>query len=263
MKSALTIEDGQPPRSRKRIFVPSDFDEIIQNVPSECPLVGGQAVAWWAAEYSTATDRPLTSCDIAFWGFREDLQALAAAVGRKPIYPHKYEMTAWVGGIPLRVNGEETIVEFINSIPGLDVINPEKASAGQVFSSGASRKNLLVLSPVSLVLAKLHALKAYDQNDRQDELHLKVCLLTSHSFLVQLLREAKVKQVLWNIERLIAASQTKPYLRLQTERNFNILSAAPIEEIASATASSEISKEDRQRLEKFLNERWSRLNLAS
>jgi hypothetical protein len=214
MKLAQTTEGSESRRPRKRIFVPSDFEEVIQRIPEECPLVEGQAVAWWALQFE-ATDEPLTSCDIDFWGFRDELQSLARALRRKPIFPHKYEMTAWVGGIPLELKGEATIVEFINTVPGLDVINPEKASVGQVFSTGTAPKKLLVLSPVSLVLAKLHALRAYDQTERQDELHLKVSLVTSRSFISQLLKEEKTRQVLWNVERLIAASQTKPYQRLE------------------------------------------------
>ena len=239
--------------------MPSDFGEIIQKVPEECALVGGQAVAWWAVHYGILTEKPLTSCDIDFWGFREDLQHLAAALRRKAIYPNRYEMTAWVGGIPMEIKGAETIVEFINTVPGLDVINPEKASVGQVFSSGTAPKNLLVLSPVSLVLAKLHALRAYEQSDGQDGLHLKVCLLTSRSFIVQLLSESRIRQVLWNVERLIAAGQLKPYRRLEAEHGLNILSAVPIQEIAAAAAHAGLSEEDRKRLQHFVAERWKRV----
>src|SRR5690349_4594503 len=131
MKSSSTNEGAEPPRPKRRIFIPSDFEEIIQKVSEDCPLVGGQAVAWWAEYYGISTARPLTSCDIDFWGFREELQRLATALRRKPVYPHKYEMTAWVGGIPLEIKGERTIVEFLNTVPGLDVINPEKAAVGQ------------------------------------------------------------------------------------------------------------------------------------
>jgi hypothetical protein len=49
-------------RPKNRIFVPSDFGEVIQNIPEECPLVGGQAVAWWAHAFCPS-DKPLTSCD--------------------------------------------------------------------------------------------------------------------------------------------------------------------------------------------------------
>jgi hypothetical protein len=259
MKSAPTTEKRQPNGPKKRIFVPSDFGEVMQKVPAECPLVGGQAVAWWAQEYCPS-DKPITSCDIDFWGFRDDLDTLARALGQKPILPHRYEMTAWVGGIPMILKGEKTIVEFINTVPGLDAFNPEKASVRQLFSTGTQQNKLLVLSPVSLVLAKLYALRAFDQTERQDELHLKVSLVTANHFIGQLLREAKIKQVLWNVERLIAGSQNKPYQRLEAQHGFKILSAIPIQQIREAVSGNYLSEEDRNRLRNFQKLRWPQVS---
>jgi len=212
-------------------------------------------VAWWQQQYCPS-DTPLTSCDIDFWGYREDLDRLAKALGQKPVYPHKYEMTVWVGGIPLILNGEKTLVEFIHTVPGIDVITPEKASVLQTFLMGATHKKLLVLSPVSLVLAKLHALRAFNQEERQDKLHLKTSLVTACHFIAQLLRDTQVKQVLWNIERLIAASQNKPYQRLEEEHEFKILSAVPLREIQEAVRSKSLPKDDLDRLHKFVTVRW-------
>jgi hypothetical protein len=254
MKFASTTEGTQPEPHKKRIFVPSDFGEVIQKVPDECPLVGGQAVAWWAQKYCPS-DKPITSSDIDFWGFKDDLDMLARALGQKTILPHQFEMTSWVGGIPLILKGEKTLVDFVNSVPGLDTFDAEKASVRQLFSTGTQQKKLLVLSPVSLVLAKLYALRAFDQTGRQDELHLRVSLVTANRFIAQLLREAKIKQVLWNVERLIAGSQNKPYQRLEARLGFKILSAIPIQQIREATGDN-LSEEDRNRLQNFQKLRW-------
>jgi hypothetical protein len=242
-------------RPKKRIFVPSDFGGIIRHIPEGCPLVGGQAVAWWQQQYCPS-DTPITSCDIDFWGYRDDLDALAKALGQEPLYPHKYEMTVWVGGISLTLNGETTLVEFINTVPGLDIIGEERASVLQMFSTGELQTKLLILSPVSLVLAKLHALRAFDQDGRQDEAHLKTSLGTAHHFITQLLQETKIRQVLWNVERLIAASQNKPYRRLEEKHGFEILSAVPIGQILEAVGNSGLPEEDRNRLRSFQCTRW-------
>lgn len=239
----------------KRVFVPADFGRIIQQIPEDCPLVGGQAVAWWQQQYCPS-DNPITSCDIDFWGYREDLERVAKALGQKPVYPHKYEMTVWVGGIPLLLKGEKTLVEFIHTVPGIDVITPEKASVLQTFSMDETRKPLLVLSPVSLVLAKLHALRAFVQEQRQDLLHLQTSLLTAHHFIVQLLRDTQIKQVLWNIERLVTVSQIKPYRRLEKEHGFKILSAVPLREIGEVVRNEFLPGDDLNRLHKFLTVRW-------
>ena len=160
-------------------------------------------------------------------------------------------MTVWVGGIPLKVKGEQTLVEFVSTVPGLDTFNPEKASVQQSFRSGGRHKKLLVLSPVSLVLAKLHALRAFEQAGRQDELHLKTSLVTANSFIIQLLREAEIRQVLWNVERVIAASQIKPYQRLEEKHGFKILSAVPIQQIRESATGGVLPEEERNRLQKF------------
>jgi len=240
---------------KRRVFVPSDFGRIVQHIPEGCPLVGGQAVAWWQQQYCPS-DNPITSCDIDFWGYREDLEVLAKALGQKPVYPHKYEMTVWVGGIPLNLKGEKTLVEFIHTVPGIDIINAEKASVLQTFSTGVTQKKLLVLSPVSLVLAKLHALRAFDQEGRQDELHLKTSLVTTNYFITQLLRDTQIKQVLWNIERLIAASQNKPYQRLEKQHGFKVLSAVPLQHIQEAVRNKSLPEDDRNRLYNFQSIRW-------
>jgi hypothetical protein len=240
---------------KNRVFVPSDFSGIIQHIPEGCPLVGGQAVAWWQQQYCPS-DAPITSCDIDFWGHRADLDTLAKALGRRPLYPHKYEMTVWVGGIALNINGENTLVEFINSVPGLDIVAEEKASIPQLFSTGDTEKKLLVLSPVSLALSKLHALRAFDQDDRQDELHLKTSLATADRFIEQLLQESQIKQALWNVERLIAASQYKPYRRLQQKHGFEILSAVPVKRIQEAAECETLPEADLNRLRNFQTSRW-------
>jgi hypothetical protein len=155
----------------------------------------------------------------------------------------------------MTLKGEKTLVEFINTVPGLDTFNPEKASVRQLFTTGTRPKNLLVLSPVSLVLAKLYALRAFDQAERQDELHLKVSLVTANRFIVQLLQETKIKQALWNIERLIAASQNKPYQRLEAKHGFTVLSAIPIQPMKESTTLA-LPEDDGNRLRNFLKLRW-------
>jgi hypothetical protein len=240
---------------KKRIYVPADFGEVLQKIPDECPLIGGQAVAWWVQRYCPS-EQQVTSSDIDFWGFKENLIELARALGQKPILPDRREMTIWVGGIQMTLKGERTVVDFISTVPGLDSFNVEKVSVRQLFGIGSQQKDLLVLSPVSLVLAKIYALKAFDQTDRQDEVHLKVCLITSNYFIDQLLREGKTRQVLLNVERLIAASQNKPYRRLEAEYGFTILSAVPIKQMQAAASSDAFPEKDRSQLGNFVKLRW-------
>ena len=63
-------------------------------------------------------------------------------------------------------------------------------------------------------------------------------------------------QVLWNVERLIAASQNKPYRRLEEKHGFEILSAVPIKQIQEAVGNSGLPEEDRNHLRNFHSTRW-------
>ncbi len=242
-------------------FTPSDFSDVLQHLPEGCPIVGGQAVAWWAARYGVfgGDKEPITSADIDFWGSREDLKQLAQALGGKPVFPHDYEMTIWVGALSINIHGHKTVAEFLHSIPGLDVLNPEKASVEQDYRVGNVRKVISVLSPVSLVIAKIHALRHFAQKERQDEMHLRVSLQTSRAFITELLQQREIRHVFWNSERLIAVHQMKPYRRLEQDKGFNVLDAIPIDRIKCAADSPGLSEADKQKLTNFAERRWPQI----
>jgi hypothetical protein len=254
----------RPTLSRERLtgrFVVTDFAEVLLKLPEGCPVVGGQAVAWWAAQYGVSTagkdqTTTLTSADIDFWGGRDDLEELARRLGFEVTFPHEYEMTVWVGGIPLSIQGERTLAEFLHTIPGLDTNDPDRASVEQEFTVPAGSRTLQFLSPVSLVLAKLHALRHFDQKERQDELHLRVCLNACQGFIAQLLRQQAIRAALWNCERLIEAHQRKPNTRLAARYDFNILAAVPVERIREASSDPALDPVARKRLVSFCNLRW-------
>ncbi len=94
MKPSLPSDQQSRAERKNRVFLPSDFAEVIAHLPEDCSLIGGQAVAWWAEVYDLAPPgKPITSSDIDFWGYRDDLKRLATALGAKPIWPNQYEMT--------------------------------------------------------------------------------------------------------------------------------------------------------------------------
>src|SRR6266850_1633809 len=67
----------------KRRFTPDDFAKVIAAVPDGCPLVGGQAVAWWAIKYAALAKggeqrELIASADIDFWGSQDELHLKAS-----------------------------------------------------------------------------------------------------------------------------------------------------------------------------------------
>lgn len=253
-----------PHLSREKLtghFVPADFSFVILNANENCPIVGGQAVAWWASKYNlVGTDgegsETITSGDIDFWGGLDDLRALAVKLGRKSILPHEYEMTVWVGAIQLEIDGHPTLAEFLHSVPGLDTNDPEHASVWEDYVTAEGSRRTLFLSPISLVIAKLHCLRHFKQEHRQDKRHLIACLQASRMFLSQLLEQGEVRQVLWNIERLVRTGRLKATARLEAEHGFEVLSAVPLEALQTAAGDPTLDETKRATLVSFCEVRW-------
>jgi hypothetical protein len=61
-----------------------------------------------------------------------------------------------------------SIAEFLHTVPGLDIVEPEKASINQDFSTSTFTRRIRVLTPVSLLPEKLHCLRHFSQEHRQD-----------------------------------------------------------------------------------------------
>jgi len=238
---------------------PKDFSEILRAVPYECVLIGGQAVVWWAERYGVEMEvrgekQDITSRDIDFWGSSADLIATAKALSAIPAFPDRREMTALAGAIGLSVAGKRTALEMLHAVPGIDSNDPFAVAMEERLDD----RKLLVLSPVSLVLAKLHALRHFDQTDRQDLFHLQVSLRASELFIAEGLAK-DLRFALWNCNRLINAHRQKPNQRLEREHSFQILSAIPIISIQTAAQDTARPAEARKKLNNFLAIQWPRV----
>lgn len=253
---AQTLQFGQ--------FTPADFAEIIAHVPADCPIVGGQAVSFWAAEYDIKVqvnnrEVDVTSKDIDFWGSRDDLNHLAKALHLKARYPHQYEMTVWVGAIDLSIGGKQTLVEFLHTVPGLDQANSERVSIDRDLDLKGTKKTVRVFTPVSMAICKLHNLRHFDQTHRNDEMHLHVCLQASARYIAELIERLEVREALWNCERLISTHELKATAKVEKNFHFTLLTGIPISDIRTASTDARQSSENRARLENFLTKRWNEL----
>jgi hypothetical protein len=147
----------------------------------------------------------------------------------------------------------------LHTIPGLDTVDADKASLRQELAAGQERIAIKVLSPVSMVCAKLHALRHFEQAARNDLEHLRVCLQAAKMFISELVQAGEVRSALWNCERLLTLHGLKATLRLEREHGFQVLSAIPIESIRRAADETTGIEKDRQRLAGFVARRWARV----
>lgn len=244
----------KPTKAKDSHLVPEDFLAILERVPETCPIVGGQAVALWCDRYGlTAPNERMTSRDIDLWGSRSDLLALARQLKRTAALPGPYEMTVWVGAIPWEVQGKETLVEMLHTIPGLDTNDPNKACVTQVVNGRTWR----LLTPVSLILAKLHAVRNFDQTDRNDLRHLEFSIRAAACYLGELLEKGEVRTMLREIERILQTAAFSWVPKLAREHRFRLLDAIPLEMLRRAAVDHSLSAPDREKVTRFLEIRWS------
>jgi hypothetical protein len=232
---------------------PHDFLSVIGLVPEGCPMIGGQAVAYWANRYGTTpANDPITSKDIDFWGSRDDVETLAKRLKRPPIFPNAYEMTVWAGAIEISIKGRNTLVEILHTVPGLDVNEPDQAALMREIQG----TKLYILSPVSLVLTKLHALRNFDQEQREDKRHLLTSIVCTAEYVSELLSNKHIRLALHESERVIRAHLIKPTRRLEREHGFDLLDAIPIATIQANADDLQHDTDDHRRLRNFLQKRW-------
>ncbi|MGB0583164.1 MAG: hypothetical protein ACPGVU_26060, partial [Limisphaerales bacterium] len=159
-----------------------------------------------------------------------------------PYWPHKYDMTVLVGALAIKIGDTKSSIEVLHTVPGLDHADPDTvATSAQIEKT---ENKFQVLTPVSLLLVKLHALRHFDQEDRNDLPHLQMCIQTSARFIAEILTDTKV--ALWNCNRILHASKLKPYVKLSQEHGFNLLNAIPMD--ALEVASKETGNPDAGRI---------------
>jgi len=180
-------------------------------------------------------------------------------MNRKPVFPHQYEMTVWVGAVPFEVNGRRTLAEFLHSIPGLDTNDPEAASLEQEFQLSGGARTILVLTPVSLVFTKIHGLRHFDQADRDDAVHLKICLASLRPFFAELMQPKYFGLVSWNVRRLVDCAQMRPNQKIAAQYGFDILSAVPVDAICAQADRNDWPDADRAKIRRFCTEYWPRV----
>ena len=158
-------------------------------------LIGGQAVNYWAERYLRTEPQleklqPFTSEDIDFKGNREDVQRIARQLKLHPAYPHKVEITALAGFIPIRIGDLKSAIEVVRRIPG--VSDAVDTPAVQAEWEG---KSIRVLNPISLLACKLELAATLPQGKRRDVPHLKILALCVRAFLSELLQQVELGEL--------------------------------------------------------------------
>jgi hypothetical protein len=93
------------------VHVPADLlERILRLAGTEMILVGGQALAFWAAYYHTAAPTIAITKDVDLLGTKSDVERLARGLDAKTVFPHKRNMTLLAG-------------QVLKELPGGDYVN--------------------------------------------------------------------------------------------------------------------------------------------
>lgn len=207
-------------------------------------ICGGQAVGFWAARYKLGG---IVSRDLDVLGERDGATRFAAALGATIRYPERYEMTVLAAAIRTTWLGRTVDIEWLNSIPGIEA-DPEAISV--VVDLGGSC--LRVLHPVPLGVAKLHALRFFDQRERNDAAHLKVVIPAARERLSEEL-QIDAAGALRSIHRWYRATRIRGNRRILSDLNLDWRDAVPVARLEAAAGRD-------TRVARFLADHWPRLS---
>ena len=209
-------------------------------------LVGGQAVNFWGTRYRPSekdlrelSERtPFLSADIDFKGTRKTAEEIAKALHTTPIFPNLTEaaFSNLVGVIRFVAGGQETNIEVVFKVPGLDVSNPEKLGV----EAELGGRMIRVLDPISLLYSKVHCVLKYDQKDRQDVSHVRVLVPCVRAFLKEALARPEkqaslVRGMISAMERAMKLAQSSKGRKLAIQHGIRWEGLLPLSEIDSST----------------------------
>lgn len=150
-------------------FSVSDYEELLRRFAGRLPIIGGQATVFWTLRYAP-TAGPITSRDIDFLATGEEVREIAPGAVRNLRFPGRRDRTNLSAVGVFDTPSGTSSVEFLHTLPGLDITHSEVIFLDCHTDAGTPIK---ILEPVSLMMAKLFALRHFDQTDRQDAGHLR------------------------------------------------------------------------------------------
>jgi hypothetical protein len=244
----------------RRGFGIEDFAEVLRAAGEDLVLMGGQAVSLWANEYKTelALTGPVLSKDIDFWGDRQLLTNLAKRLGTKADYPEFRSFTVLSGLVRKVIKGELVHIDVLHTVPGLDQVDPAKAAV-KVTTFGVT---VTVLDPISMIATKFHNLRNFDQTERNDEAHLRLCIPIAALFTAEAFVKRGVRMGLSYVKRILDVALVASNQRTIKEYSLRIYDAVPVETIRRLSKDERTPAEERQRLLNFMEIRWARLQAS-
>jgi hypothetical protein len=144
---------------------PELLERILELAGIDMILVGGQALAFWAAYYRTPAPAIAITKDVDLLGTKEDVERLARGLDAKAVFPHKIATTILVG-------------QVLKDLPGGDYVNidvmfrvygniPTEAIASRAVLAENPAGRFRVMHPIDVLQGRLE--NVYGLSTKQDE----------------------------------------------------------------------------------------------
>lgn len=208
-------------------------DDLLKalRVSDGAVLIGGQALAFWVAQFGIPIKggpRVYISADADFLGFLEHVDRFSKAIGGKAIYPPKRGFTALYGAVEKEADGKVIGVDVLHKIVGLDAAGVRDRAIEVTHPQDPSLR-FSVMDPVDCLVSRFENLRQI--SGKQNDVGIwqaKVAISVCRAYITELIRleeERKATKIAIAVFHL-AGSTTG----LQTYKKYNldILEAIPI-----------------------------------
>ena len=132
---------------------PELLERILKLAGIDMVLVGGQALAFWAAYYQTPAPTIAITKDVDLLGTKEDVERLARGLDAKAVFPHNIAKTMLVGQVLKNLPGGDYInIDVMFRVYGN--IAPEAIANRAVLAENAAGR-FRVMHPIDVLQGRL------------------------------------------------------------------------------------------------------------
>jgi hypothetical protein len=151
---------------RTEVRVPADLlERILELAGTDMILVGGQALAFWAAYYHTSAPTIAITKDVDLLGTKADVERLALGLDAKAVFRQKKDITVLVGQVLKELpDGNYVNIDVMFRVYG-DIATEAIASRAVLAENPAGR--FRVMHPLDVLQGRLE--NVYGLPAKQDE----------------------------------------------------------------------------------------------
>jgi hypothetical protein len=215
-------------------LTPEEVQEILAHCGSDALLVGGQALALWAAVYEVTPPPVLAaaiSSDADFIGSVQLARKLGHALKSWEFWqPAPDDATPQTAKLTRTMEEGIKQIDFLDGIAGLDTDAVQRRAATITLASGTE---LRVLHPLDVLESRLQNLRLIAGKRNAAgiaQAHLAVAI--GRSFLLRLIEdEVSIRVIFDAVERIGQIATNKALTEVMLDYNVDLLSAVPAERI--------------------------------